>query len=227
MHAAMLWGYHIDEYQQIFNLDDVAQDTHWLEYQCGITAVNAQRYAQHLKTTSCDPLFSLDKKALVKQAQHSIEKGKRDICENRTHYDFSGYGSAEALLKKRNEGMEQCLADYEKGRIENRYLSIDEQRIPFDDFSFDLALSASYLFNDVVDHHIDFHLQTIQELARVAKEVRIFPLVDQSGRPSAMLGPVLLGLQQRNYGVEIRDVNYRLLRGHHAMLRVWARECLV
>ena len=99
--------------------------------------------------------------------------------------------------------------------------------LPFTDFTFDLALCPDYLFTDVNNQNIDFHLQQIRELARVAKEVRIFPLSDSHGLPSPLLGPVLLGLQQENYGVEVRDVSTLLHPKGSAMLRVWAQLCHV
>ena len=99
--------------------------------------------------------------------------------------------------------------------------------LPFPDFTFDLALCPNYLFTDEDNQNIDFHLQQIIELARVAKEVRIFPLSDSHGLPSPLLGPVLLALQQDNYGIEVRDVTTFLHPKGSAMLRVWAQQCHV
>lgn len=97
--------------------------------------------------------------------------------------------------------------------------------MPFDNFSFDFALSSHYLFADLDDQDVEFHLKVIKELARVAKEVRIFPLIDRHNQPSPFLGPVLLGLQQENFGAEVREVAYHLQPSGNAMLRVWAQQC--
>ena len=99
--------------------------------------------------------------------------------------------------------------------------------LPFPDFAFDLALCPDYLFTDDDNQNIEFHLQQIIELARVAKEVRIFPLSDSQGQPSPLLGPVLLALQQDNFGIEVRDVTTVLHPKGSAMLRVWAQQCHV
>lgn len=99
--------------------------------------------------------------------------------------------------------------------------------LPFADFTFDLALCPDYLFSDEDHQDVDFHLQQIFELARVAKEVRIFPLSNHERLPSPLLGPVLLGLQQENYGIEVRDVNSLSQPKGDAMLRVWAQLCHV
>ena len=99
--------------------------------------------------------------------------------------------------------------------------------LPYPDFAFDLALCPDYLFSDEEHQTIEFHLKQIIELARVAKEVRIFPLSDSQGVSSPLLGPVLLGLQQENYGIEVRDVTIFLHPKGSAMLRVWAQQCHV
>ena len=98
--------------------------------------------------------------------------------------------------------------------------------MPFDDFSFDIAICPYSLFTEN-NTNLDFHLKVIRELSRVAKEVRIFPLINPQGILSPLLGPVLLGLQQENYGVEVRDVTSPLLQKENAMLRVWAQLCHV
>jgi len=108
-----------------------------------------------------------------------------------------------------------------------RCVSEKNGKLPFADFAFDLALCPDYLFTDADNQNLDFHLQQIVELARVAKEVRIFPLSDSKGRPSPLLGPVLLGLQLDNYGIEVCDVTTSLHSKGNAMLRVWAQQCQV
>lgn len=105
--------------------------------------------------------------------------------------------------------------------------SDSDSSLSFPDFAFDLALCPDYLFTDEENQNVDFHLKQIHELARVAKEVRIFPLSDSQGFPSPLLGPVLLGLQQENYGIEVRDVTTFLHPKGSAMLRVWAQQCHV
>lgn len=98
--------------------------------------------------------------------------------------------------------------------------------LPFADFSFDFALCAHYLFDDSGIKDIAYHLNVLRELARVAKEIRIYP-IDKAGQVSPLLGPVLLGLQQENYGAEVRQVETSPERLNHALLRVWAQQCAV
>lgn len=227
MRELALWGEQVDEYQQMFGLDDADFGLRLFEYGSGATAVNAQLHARFQSMVSCDPLFSLNPVNLVQEVSRLFKEATQNIMATRSQYDFSAYGSFEALIEKRRQGVEKLLLDYPLGQVEKRYLSFEQETLPFEDFTFDIALSSYYLFSGKEIQGADFHLNSIRELARVAKEVRIFPLIDREGRPSPLLGPVLLGLQQNNYGVEIREVKYLLQLGGHAMLRVWARECQV
>ncbi|HSB00049.1 MAG TPA: hypothetical protein VLE49_05325 [Anaerolineales bacterium] len=54
------------------------------------------------------------------------------------------------------------------------------------------------------------------EMLRVAREVRIFPLLDMNARESRYLAEVLGTL--RNYKPETRQVNYEFQRGGNRML---------
>lgn len=227
MRETVLWGYHLDEYRQMFNLSDAELDSRLLEYNCGATAVNSEFRAHNRSIISSDPLFSNDKSTLVKAVKKTFDEAVYFLQKTQQQYDFTDYGGVEHLIEQRRQGVSEFLLDYEQGKIEGRYIPAKQEGLPFENCSFDLALSANYLFASMEEQDADFHLQCIRELTRVAREVRIFPLIDRHGQPSPLIGPVLLGLQQANYGVEIRDVDYQLQHGGHAMLRVWALECQV
>lgn len=228
MRETVLWGHHLDDYRRMFALSDVDERSRLLEYGCGITAVNAECHTLHHMITSCDPLFSLPKDELQVLVDTLFNEAVYHVQATAAQYDCRDYGSLDALIDNRRKGVGECLADYQKGQKEKRYLPVDLDAIlPFDNFTFDLALSSYFLFSSMANAGADFHLWHIRELARVAKEVRIFPLISVDGRLAPEIGPVLIGLQQGNYGVEIRDVDYQLQSGAHAMLRVWARECIL
>lgn len=225
MRELVLWGHHVDEYREMFNLLWSDFDKAILEYGCGPSALNYELLEADNHVISCDPLFSLDKATLSTKVSLIFEDMIASVKQNESKYDFSRYGSADHLISKRRQGIEEFFSDYEAGRAESRYLPLKDYHLPFADFSFDLVLSSHYLFANLDEQDMDFHLKIIQELARVAKEVRIFPLIDRDGNPSKLLGPVLLGLQQGNYGAEVCEVKYHLQPQGNAMLRVWAQQC--
>jgi hypothetical protein len=55
----------------------------------------------------------------------------------------------------------------------------------------------------------DFHLASMLEMLRVAREVRVFPLLDLDLQRSAHLDPVTAELRSADFNSEIRPiVNY-------------------
>ncbi len=224
MRKLVLWGHHLDEYREMFDLSDADLQSRLLEFGCGASAVNAELRDKN-RVISCDPLFNLDKGTLSTNVSLIFEDMVALVAEQQDKFDFSSYGSFDALVARRRQGMADFFADYEQGKVEKRYVPAADFTLPFNHFEFDFALSSHYLFADLDNQDIDFHLKVIRELARVAKEVRIFPLIDRHAQLSPFLGPVLLGLQQEQYGVEVREVSYHLQPTGNAMLRVWAQQC--
>ena len=66
----------------------------------------------------------------------------------------------------------------------------------------------------------EFHLAALAELARVAREVQVFPLLAMDGRPSPHLAIVVAGLRRAGHRVVVERVGYEVLRGGDAMLRL-------
>jgi len=227
MEKLVLRGHGLDEYRDMFCLSAADLAGNLLEYGCGATAVNQEQHAKGCSMVSCDSLFALDAQALTKQVTVDFDAAVARLSKSKALYDFSACGGMDAVVSRRRGEIKKFLDDYALGRREGRYLAITDEALPFDDFSFDLVLSARFLFSEVANSSVDFHVQTIKELARVGKEVRIFPLIADDGEPSPVLGPVLLALQQENYGTEVKDVRYALQPKGNAMLRVWAQQCVV
>lgn len=225
MRKLVLWGHSVDEYREMFDLSQEDMNARILEYGCGPGAVNAQQFHEEHQVVSCDPLFVLDKDTLLSKAIMIFAQMADEIRQQQAQFDFSQYGGLEPFIAQRKKGMDAFFADYEQGKAEGRYYGAVDYHLPYPDFSYDFALSSHYLFADLDDQTVDFHLNVIRELARVAKEVRIFPLIDREGQTSDFLGPVLLQLQQEGYGVEVREVDFHLHQPENAMLRVWAQKC--
>lgn len=225
MSNLVLWGHHIHDYQQMFALSEKDLNGSILEYGGGPSAVNAEMHAQGKSCISCDPLFTLDKATLTSKTVLVFADMVDKVRAGYAKFTFSSVEGLDALIKQRQEGMRLFFNDYSQGKEEKRYLPLQQVKLPFADFSFDLALCSHYLFGDLENVDEAFHVKVLMELARVAKEVRIFPLIDGMGKPSPFLGPVLLALQQENYGVEVKSIDYPLQPQGNAMLRVWAQLC--
>jgi hypothetical protein len=213
----------------MFDLSEQMLSKSILEYGCGPSAVNAELQQEYSgKIISIDPLFSDVMPQLKHVAEEAFDVRVAQVLKDPGQFNVESYGGMDAFLAGRRAGMNLFFKDYDLGVSEGRYKPLlDDAMLVFDDFSFDLALSSHYLFAGANEQSIDMHLNSIEELARVAKEVRIFPLFEREGTPSALIGPVLLGLQQANFGAEVREVSCALYPEGNAMLRVWAQECEV
>jgi len=73
------------------------------------------------------------------------------------------------------------LADFEEGKRQGRYVDAELQNLPFADGDFDIALCSHFLFLYSEQFSEDFHVTAIQEMCRVAEEVRVFPLLALGG----------------------------------------------
>lgn len=225
MYESLLWGCPLDEYRKMFALTDEDLNLSLLECGQGISAANAMLHQLNKSMISCNVLFNeSDIKSKIEKKFHLLTE---EVAERLEQFDFSEFGNFNAWKATRQKGIAQFFADYDLGVKDARYRPLSNDHFSFDDFAFDIALSGYEVFYHHDEQSFEGHLHYLLELARVAKEVCIFPIVDAEGQPSALLGPTLLALQQANYGIEICEVNHTLLRRSHAMLRVWARECLI
>ena len=84
--------------------------------------------------------------------------------------------------------MAKFLDDYPSGKAAGRYIEAALPMLPFSDQAFDLALCSHFLFLYSEQCNLTFHIESIRELARVASEVRIFPLLELGAQPSRHLG---------------------------------------
>lgn len=229
MRKVVLWGHHVAEYQAMFDLIEEDFTRRIFEFGCGTSALNATIKNKAKKIVSCDPLFKLHKTQLIADVQKMFQQRVEQIFQNPTELNVIDYGGIEAFIEDRRKGCELFFEDYEQGKDEKRYIDISTGQLPFANFSFDYVLSSHYFFSldnaSEEKEKISQHLKDIMELARIGSEIRIFPVMDRIGRISPLLGPVLLGLQQANFGVEVREVPYKLYPKGNAMLRVWAQVC--
>jgi hypothetical protein len=85
---------------------------------------------------------------------------------------------------------------------------------------FDLALSSHFLF--LYSEHLDyeFHLKSILEMLRVAREVRIFPLLTLKNERSPYVERIMEELDRLGYDSQVIKTDYEFQRGADEMLRI-------
>lgn len=169
---------------------------------------------------SVDPIYKFDRELLKQRIDKVYDHVLEVTRMNMDNYIWKNISSVEELGKIRMDSMKKFLADYEKGKLENRYMVGELPCLQFKDDSFDLALASHLLFLYSDQLSLDFHIRSIDELCRVSKEVRIFPLLDLNSNRSPYVDEVVEYFTRKGFSACEEKVNYEFQKGGNAMLRI-------
>ncbi len=206
-----------EEYLAFFGLDPYALPRRILDVSAGASSFVAEASRRGVVALAVDPVYR-DPDLLRGRALASRAAAHHTVTTDRAQFTFDWYGTPAAREAMRTQAMETFLTDHRE-RPE-RYVGAELPALPLANGSFELALCSHLLFTwaDVLDE--GWHLAALVELARVAREVRVFPLVMQG---TDWLVPFLEPLRQRlaqEFGItsKVMDVPYEFQRGAHQML---------
>jgi ubiquinone/menaquinone biosynthesis C-methylase UbiE len=175
------------------------------------------------QVVACDPLYQWSAAEISERIEETYERMVTLTEASADRFLWHTYGSPVHLGRLRLRTMRRFLADYPAGREEGRYVVGALPSLPFPSGSFDLALCSHFLFTYSEQFSTGFHFQSLLELARIAREVRVFPLLTAfSGERSPHLEPVIEQLGKHGYAVEVVQVGYEFQKGGNQMLRVCA-----
>jgi hypothetical protein len=214
------WGRSFDEYCRMFALssDDLALRI--LGCGDGPASFNAHATRRGAAVISCDPIYQWDATQIRERIAATYDQVLDQTRRNANEFVWDSIGSVDELGAVRMAAMDDFLEDYSRGKADGRYVTAKLPTIPFDDASFDLALCSHLLF--LYSLHLDeeFHRRSIRELSRVAREVRIFPLLALGGQRSPYVDRVSDDAQSAGYVVSLERVPYEFQRGGNEMMRI-------
>ncbi len=215
------WGRSQIEYRRMFALTDGEMDWRILGCGDGPAAFNAGMSRARKRVVSVDPLyrFSGDEIRQRIKATHGVMVDRARQSAERFVWSDS-IRSPEHMGKVRMRAMAAFLADFDRGKRQGRYLPFSLPMLDLPDGSFDLAVCSHFLFLYSAELPETFHLESIVEMLRLAREVRIFPLLDLEGHPSCHAPPVIAALQKRGVDVSVERVDYEFQRDGNQMMRV-------
>jgi ubiquinone/menaquinone biosynthesis C-methylase UbiE len=214
------WGRSLAEYRAMFALDGPAGGASVLDVAAGPASFAAEWAAGGGRAVACDPLYALGKAQIQERLVGARDAVGEVLAANPKRFVWRTFPGPEALIRVRLVTAERFLADLERGRGESRYVAGALPHLPFADRAFDLGLCSHFLFLYGEAFGPEFHLAALAELTRVAKEVRVFPLLAMDGRPSPHLAIVAAGLHRAGVRVAVDRVAYEVLRGGNEMLRL-------
>jgi len=205
----------------MFSLADAAFSGSILGCGDGPASFNAEATRKGCRVTSIDPIYYFDRECIATRISAVSDEIMEQIEKHRDDYVWNTIQSPDQLKNTRHAAMNDFLADFDSGLEQGRYIAGSAPELPFSEQQFDLALCSHFLFLYSEQFGYDSHLQSIRSLARVAKEVRIFPLYSMHDlKVSVHLKPILLKLEKEGLSTDIVPVNYEFLRGATEMLAI-------
>lgn len=173
------------------------------------------------RSVSADPIYAFSSG----QIRDRIEEARGEIVDQMraNMHDYvwdERIPSLDALISLRTGAMDEFLADYDDGRTHGRYVAAALPSLPFEDREFGLALCSHFLFLYSERLPLEFHVESLIELMRVAREARVYPLLELAGCKSRHQDGVIAALGAAGLTARIERVPYEFQKGSFQMLKV-------
>ena len=214
------WGRSLTEYQLMFDLSETDLNSRILGCGDGPASFNAEMTELGHSVVSIDPIYQFSPEQIEQRVRATYEPVISQVKQNSSDYIWNNFRGADELGKARLKAMENFLLDYNAGKVAGRYLHQSLPSLEFADRQFDLCVCSHLLFLYSEQLSLDFHLAAIDELLRVASEVRIFPLLKLDCEPSPYLELVIEKLSTQGYDIQVKSVNYEFQKGANQMLSI-------
>jgi hypothetical protein len=212
------WGRSFKEYREMFLLSDSDLEKRILG--CGDVPAcfNAELTKIGGSIVSVDPIYLFNAKEIQSRIEEIYPQVMEQLEKNKNDYVWNTIGSFDELGKTRMEAMFSFLDDYESGKESGRYIQKSLPTLTFENKSFELALCSHYLF--LYSDHVnqEQHTASMKELCRVAKEVRVYPLLSLDGKKSKHLKSVMSALTDDGIDISLKPVEYEFQKGAAEML---------
>jgi hypothetical protein len=215
------WGRSRKEYDLMFRLAARDLSDGVLDCGGGPASFTAELSAGGHRAVSVDPIYVNSGSDIRARFEAEAEPMMAQVRATPGDWTWSYHRDPDDLLANRRAALERFLADYEQGLRDRRYIVGELPSLPFASGSFGLAVCSHLLFLYSGLLSQAFHTESLRELCRVAREVRVFPLLTLRREPSPYLAPVRSALEVEGWTSEVVCVDYELQRGGNQMLRVF------
>ncbi|BAY07926.1 SAM-dependent methyltransferase [Calothrix sp. NIES-2098] len=214
------FGRSMDEYIKIFNLTDTDLNKKIIGIGDGPASFNAEMTSQGKSVVSVDPLYQFSGDEILQRFNQVVDNIINQVKATPNDWVWRYHKSPDDLRSNRVKVIQKFIADYEVGKKNNRYQVGELPKLAYPNQVFDLALCSHFLFLYSDHFTYNFHLNSIEEMLRIAKEIRIFPLITLMLKPSPHLDAIVKHYTAKGYNVEIEKVEYELQIGGNQMLKI-------
>lgn len=220
-------GRSYDEYMRMFDLDlDYLKDKRTLDCPAGASSFTAELLKNGYNVIAADILYDIDPDALEKKCGNDLLKVMRSLSGVEDMYIWNYFRTPEGLRKSRIAAYRKFINHYRKEKG-SKYIKSELPELPFEDNEFSLILSSHFLFlyDDRLSY--EFHRDMIQEMLRISKEIRIFPLIGLNGKKSLFVDKITEEGLFNGVKVEILKTRYEFMRGGNEMMKITKNKNLV
>ena len=228
-------GRTFEEYKQMFCIDNTEdlKIGKTLDVASGHNSFISECLKQGIDVIGCDPMYSKDADELCKIGIDDMEKVYDFIIEAHTILHIP---DLETFCTNVEKAREIFKTDYQLHR--ERYICASLPNLPFGDREFDNVLTSFCLiiYSPIKDGGImptntfdlEFHLKSIDELARVCKhQIRMYPMQVFSGESKyhVYVKPIIDRLENLGFKVELLPSIYKdgAISDKHALVATRAR----
>jgi hypothetical protein len=214
------WGRSFDEYRRMFALTDADLRLQILGCADGPASFNAEATRAGAHVISCDPIYRWSAQEIRGRVDATYDLVLEETRRNAHEFVWDSIRSIDELGRVRMSAMQTFLNDYSSPVARVRYVASELPALPFVDASFDLALCSHFLFLYSGQLNETFHRSAILEMCRVAREVRVFPLLALGGTRSPYVDAVARDLLASGHDVSIESVPYEFQKGGNQVMRI-------
>jgi len=211
-----------DEYVAMFDLADRDLARSIVDVAAGSSGFAARWSQRGGRVISVDPAYAAGRAELAELGRDDLQRGSEIAERFPDRFVWDWFGDPQRRQALRSRALAEFLTDLV--RRPGGYLAAALPALPFRGGAFDLALSSHLLFTWADQLGLDWHHGAVRELARVSREVRLFPTVMQGpGDPVPFWDDLLARLAADGLNCRLQRVGYEFQKGADQMLVITPR----
>lgn len=211
------WGRTLEEYIKIFKLTESDLNNKIISLGDGPASFNSEMTKLNKKVVSLDPIYQFTKAELKQRIDETKETVLEQMRANQEKFVWKDIKNVDELEQIRMGAMSNFVNDFELGKEQQRYVYHElPNSTKYDTQEFDLGLSSHFLIL-YTQLGLDFHIQSITEMLRVSKEIRIFPILNLNAEKSEVLEDIIIHFNA-DFDVSIESSDYEFQKDGNKML---------
>lgn len=211
------WGRTLDEYKMMFVLSDEDLKKSIASFGDGPASFNFEMKRLNNNVISFDPIYTFTKEQLINRIRETKNIVMEQTKQNKNNFCWTSIKNLDDLEKNRMNAMNNFILDFEEGKKEKRYIPHElPNRTSFSEKCFDIGLSSHFLLL-YSKLGLNFHIKAIDEMLRICKEIRIFPILDLDAKKSNLLEQII-EYYNNKYDISITETNYEFQRNGNKLL---------